>query len=237
MLRYIQQTAVPEIGVFGQHVIGEAKVLIVGAGGLGVPVATYLAAMGVGEIGIADFDTIQETNLHRQFTYTPADIGRYKTEVLSDRLKTQNPTSKVTSHTIRLTVENAAEIIANYDLVCDCTDTVEARLLLDRVCYEGNKKLVYAAVKGWEGYVTILHGKAKIKLTDIFSEADLQFESQNTCSIAGVVSTVCGIIGCQQANEAIKILLDLESNLDGGIFCYDGKSNGIKILHLQKHDL
>ncbi|MPT36204.1 MAG: hypothetical protein E2604_14235, partial [Flavobacterium sp.] len=121
MLRYIQQTAVPEIGVFGQHVIGEAKVLIVGAGGLGVPVATYLAAMGVGEIGIADFDTIQETNLHRQFTYAPADIGRYKTEVLSDRLKTQNPTSKVTSHTIRLTVENAAEIIANYDLVCDCT--------------------------------------------------------------------------------------------------------------------
>ncbi|WP_300491590.1 HesA/MoeB/ThiF family protein [Flavobacterium sp.] len=237
MLRYLQQTAVNEIGVYGQHLITEAKVLVVGAGGLGVPVATYLAAMGIGEIGIADFDIVQETNLHRQFAYVPEDIGRYKAEVLSDRLRAQNPTIKVTSHTIRLSTENAAEIIANYDLVCDCTDTVEARLLLDRMCYDGNKKLVYAAVKGWEGYVAILHGKAKIKLTDIFSEAELLYESQNTCSIAGVVSTVCGIIGSQQASEAIKIILDIESNLDGSIFCYDGKSNGIKILRLHKHDI
>lgn len=234
MLRYVQQTAVGEIGVYGQHLLSEAKVLIVGAGGLGVPVATYLSAMGIGTIGIADFDRIQETNLHRQFVYTPDDIGRYKVEVLSDRLQVQNPTIKIEPYTTKLTIENAAEITAQYDLVCDCTDNAEIRLLLDQVCQERNKPLIYGAVKGWQGYVTVLHGKAKIKLIDIFSEADLVFESQNNCSIAGVVSTVCGIIGCQQANEVLKVLLEIESNLDGGIFCYDGLSNGTRVLKLRK---
>ncbi|MBE99157.1 HesA/MoeB/ThiF family protein [Flavobacterium coralii] len=233
-MRYLQQTLVSEFSVGGQAMLNKAKVLIVGAGGLGTPVATYLAAMGIGTIGIADFDIIQETNLHRQFAFTPTDLGKRKTEVLSTMLRKQNPDIKVYCHEVALRSENAADILSKYDLICDCTDNVNTRILLDKTCNVLNKKLLYGAVRGWEGYVTVLHGKALIGLNDIFSESDLLFESQNNCSVSGVISTVCGIIGCHQANEAVKIILGVESNLDGAIFCYDGLSNTSRIFRLKK---
>jgi molybdopterin/thiamine biosynthesis adenylyltransferase len=233
-MRYLQQNIVDEIGVKGQRNLSEAKVLIAGAGGLGTPVATYLAAMGIGTVGLVDFDVIQETNLHRQFAYTPTDIGKPKTEVLAARLRIQNPEIQINCYDERLTLDNATKVIQQYDLICDCTDNVATRLLLDKTCNELNKMLIYGAVIGWQGYVSILHGSAGIGLTDIFSEADLLFESQNSCSVSGVVSTVCGIIGTHQANEALKIIIGLESNLDGAIFCYDGLNNSSKILRLKR---
>jgi molybdopterin/thiamine biosynthesis adenylyltransferase len=233
MIRYLQQNLVSEFGPDGQSKLSEAKVLILGAGGLGTPVATYLAAMGVGTIGIADFDVIHETNLHRQFAFSPEDIGKPKTEVLSTRLKIQNPHISITCLNVKLTVENTGAIVSEYNFVCDCTDNVDTRLLLNDVCKDLNKKLVYGAVRGWQGYVTVLHGAAKIGLTDIFSESDLIFESQNNCSGSGAVSTVCGIIGSQQANEALKVILGLQSNLDGCIFCYDGLTNNSRVLRVK----
>ncbi|MUV04328.1 thiamine biosynthesis protein ThiF [Flavobacterium rakeshii] len=233
-MRYLQQNLVSEFGVSGQDRLNKAKVLIVGAGGLGTPVATYLAAMGIGTIGIADFDIIQETNLHRQFAFAPADVGKCKTEVLSTMLRKQNPDIKVYCHDVALICENAVAVVSEYDLICDCTDNVNTRILLDKICRVLNKKLLYGAVRGWEGYVTVLHGKALIGLTDVFSESDLLFESQNNCSVSGVISTVCGIIGCHQANEVVKIILGVESNLDGAIFCYDGLSNTSRIFRLKK---
>lgn len=233
MIRYLQQNLVSEFGRDGQSKLNEAKILIVGAGGLGTPVATYLAAMGIGTLGIADFDFIQETNLHRQFAFSPADIGKSKTEVLSARLVMQNPEIWISCLEVKLTEGNASTIVSEYDLICDCTDNVDTRLLLNSVCRDLNKKLIYGAVRGWQGYVTILHGTAQIGLTDIFSESDLIFESQNNCSVLGVISTVCGTIGSQQANEAIKIILGLQSNLDGAILCYDGLTNNSRILRLK----
>ena len=233
-MRYLQQGLVNEIGIEGQRKLNGARVLIAGAGGLGTPVATYLAAMGIGTIGIADFDIVQETNLHRQFNYTPEDIGKLKTEVLSSRLRTQNPDVTINPYEEKLGLENLSEILGKYDLICDCTDNVNTRILLDKTCKELNKKLVYAAVRGWQGYVSILHGNAEISLTDIFSESELLFESQNSCSMSGVISTVCGIIGTHQANEALKIVLGLESNLDGAIFSYDGLTNQSRTLRLKR---
>lgn len=233
-MRYLQQGLVNEVGIEGQRRLSGAKVLIAGAGGLGTPVATYLAAMGIGTIGIADFDIVQETNLHRQFNYTPKDIGKLKTEVLSSRLRTQNPEVTINCHEEKLGLENVSDILGKYDLICDCTDNVNTRILLDKTCKKLNKKLVYAAVRGWQGYVSILHGKAEISLTDIFSESELLFESQNNCSVSGVISTVCGIIGTHQANEALKIVLGLQSNLDGAIFSYDGLTNQSRTLRLKR---
>jgi adenylyltransferase/sulfurtransferase len=232
-MRYLQQGLVNEIGIEGQRKLNEAKILIAGAGGLGTPVATYLSAMGIGTIGIADFDTIHETNLHRQFYYTPEDIGKLKTAVLSARLRTQNPKTTINCHEQKLGLENVPDILRKYDLICDCTDNVDTRIFLDKTCKELNKKLVYAAVRGWQGYVSILHGNAEISLTDIFSESELLFESQNNCSLSGVISTVCGIIGTYQANEALKIVLGLQSNLDGAIFSYDGLTNQSRTLRLK----
>ncbi|RYY36967.1 MAG: HesA/MoeB/ThiF family protein [Sphingobacteriaceae bacterium] len=233
-MRYLQQGLVNEIGIEGQRKLNEAKILIAGAGGLGTPVATYLSAMGIGTIGIADFDTIHETNLHRQFYYTPEDIGKLKTVVLSSRLSTQNPKTTINCHEEKLGLENVPDILRKYDLICDCTDNVDTRIFLDKTCKELNKKLVYAAVRGWQGYVSILHGNAEISLTDIFSESELLFESQNNCSLSGVISTVCGIIGTHQANEALKIVLGLQSNLDGAIFSYDGLTNQSRTLRLKR---
>jgi adenylyltransferase/sulfurtransferase len=191
--------------------------------------------MGNGTLGISDFDIIQETNLHRQFLFSNEDIGEYKIKVLSAKLAKQNPEIAIICHDIKLDEVNVESIISGYDLICDCTDNVDTRLLLDRVCKDLNKNLIYGAVKVWEGYVTILHGKAQIGLTNIFSESDLIFESRNNCSVSGVVSTVCGIIGSQQANEAVKVILGLQSNLDGAIFCYDGLTNNSRILRLKKN--
>lgn len=233
-MRYLQQGLVNEVGIEGQRRLSGAKVLIAGAGGLGTPVATYLTAMGIGTIGIADFDAVHETNLHRQFYYTPEDIGRLKTEVLSYRLKTQNPEVTINCYEEKLGLENVSEILGKYDLICDCTDNVNTRILVDKTCKGLNKKLVYAAVRGWQGYVSILHGNAEISLNDIFSESELLFESQNSCSMSGVISTVCGIIGTHQANEALKIVLGLESNLDGAIFSYDGLTNQTRTLRLKR---
>lgn len=233
-MRYLQQNLVSEFGIDGQSKLSKAKVLIVGAGGLGTPVAAYLAAMGIGTLGIADFDLIQETNLHRQFLFSNEDIGKLKTKVLSTTLVKQNSGIAINCHDVKLDEVNAVGIISGYDLICDCTDNVATRLLLNRICKDLNKDLIYGAVRGWEGYVTILHGKAQINLTDIFSESDLIFESKNNCSVSGVVSTVCGIIGSQQANEAVKLILGLQSNLDGAILCYDGLTNSSRTLRVKK---
>jgi len=233
-MRYFQQNLVGEFGLNGQSKLRDAKVLIVGAGGLGTPVATYLTAMGVGQIGLADFDVVQETNLHRQFAFSSADIGKLKTKILSEKLVRQNPEIRISCHDVKLTQENAVYTVNDYDLICDCTDNARTRLLLDNICKGLDKKLIYGAVRGWQGYVTILHGNAQIGLTDIFSESDLILESQNNCSVSGVISTICGIIGSQQANEAIKIILGHESNLDGAIFYFDGLTNNSRILLVKK---
>ncbi|REG97846.1 HesA/MoeB/ThiF family protein [Flavobacterium aquicola] len=233
-MRYLQQNLVSEFSLNGQSKLREVKILIAGAGGLGTPAATYLTAMGIGTLGIADFDVIQQTNLHRQFAFSPADIGKLKTKVLSAVLTKQNPDIQIRCHNVKLTEENAVSIVKDYDLICDCTDNVTTRLLLDKVCKGLDKKLIYGAVRGWQGYITILHGNSQIGLTDIFRESDLIFESENNCNVSGVISTICGIIGSQQANEAIKIILGLQSNLDGAIFCFDGLTCNSKILRVKK---
>lgn len=232
MSRYNQQLIVNEVGIIGQQKLSKAKVLIVGAGGLGTPVATYLATMGIGEIGILDFDTIQESNLHRQFQYSPSDISLSKVEVLSKKLRAQNPIIHIFELNVKLNSDNIESIISTYEIICDCTDNAETRILINKYCEKLSIPLVYAAVKEWEGYATILHGNSKISLNNIFTTEELLGTAEN-CSLAGIVSPVCGIIGSIQATEVIKLILSIPSELDGGLYYYNALTSKSRILRLK----
>jgi len=237
MLRYAQQMIIPGIGIEGQQRIEAAKVLIVGAGGLGTPLASYLAAGGIGNIGIIDGDKAEVTNLHRQFLYHETDIGQNKASVLVKKLRLQNPSIHITAIQEFLNQEMAEQLFCDYDIICDCTDNVTARKTIDLICGNMKKPLVYAAIREWEGYVTVLHHNKGVRLFDIFSEQIFMDESSNNCSISGVMNTTCGIAGSLQAGEVFKVLIGSEHVLDGTLLCFNALLNKFRTLHINKPDL
>jgi len=232
MKRYQQQMLLPEVGEAGQEKLTKAKILIVGAGGLGTVLATYLAAMGIGTISIVDFDEIAETNLHRQFHYTPNDIGQKKATVLAQKVSAQNTNIQVNAIVEQITKENAAVIIANYAIVCDCTDNVSVRVLLDKQCGINQVPLVHGAVSDWQGYVTLFHYKNKYRYSDLIEIEEL-IRAQ-TCQDSGICSPICGIIGSIMANETIKIILNTNTTLDGKLLYIDGLKSVFKTFNLKK---
>lgn len=221
MSRNFQQEIISEIGEIGQSKLKKAKVLIVGAGGLGTPVAVYLTAIGVGKIGIIDGDKIEISNLNRQFLFDENQIGLSKADVIILKMKNQNSEIEIVNYNYFITHENVEKIFLDFDIICDCSDNLETRLLLDKSCSKFNKPLVYAAVKDWEGYITILNHKRKIRLNDAFPVEELFKNEIINCSKSGIVNTTCGIAGSIQANEVIKIILDLDDQLDGEILCFN----------------
>jgi molybdopterin/thiamine biosynthesis adenylyltransferase len=234
MLRYAQQIIVPEIGIEGQQRIAAAKVLIVGAGGVGTPVACYLAAGGIGNIGIMDGDKVDASNLHRQFLYHENDMGQNKAEVLVHKLRQQNPSIQITAIQGFLNQDMAEEIFSGFDIICDCTDNVTARVIIDQTCGNLKKPLVYAAVREWEGYVSVFHYKKEVKLFDIFPEQAFMDEATNNCSISGVINTTCGIAGSIQAAEVFKILSGSENVLDGSLLCFNSLVNKFRTLQINQ---
>ncbi len=232
MGRYQQQIILPEVGLDGQKKISEASVLIIGAGGLGVVVASYLVAIGFGKIGICDFDDITESNLHRQFSYSPMDIGKKKATVLSQYLRLQNPQVEVKDICSRIDKGNISSIAEDYQLICDCTDMAESRLVVNGYCAEKRKPLVHGAVSDWQGYITVFHHRLKFDLDDLFNPTD--YLSSQSCSMAGIMSPVCGIIGSYMANETVKIVLNLENVLEGKLLYVNGLNNSFRTLRLKK---
>lgn len=232
MKRYKQQIQLPEIGEEGQQKISQASVLVVGAGGLGTVVATYLVAMGIGKIGIVDFDTIEETNLHRQFLYSSNDLGKSKALVLTSKLKNQNKHLTICAYDEELTSSNFDEIISNYSIVCDCTDNLNTRLIIDKNCFTKEIPLVHGAVSDWQGYITLLHYKNKFQYLDLFDMKTLL--QADSCESNGIISPVCGMIGSLMSNEVVKIILGIESNLDGGLLYVNVLNNTFKTLKLNK---
>lgn len=220
MHRYGQQVRVEEIGLTGQQRISTAKVLVIGAGGLGNPCATYLAGAGVGQLGIVDGDRIEPTNLHRQFMFSESETGKLKAEVLAEKLRALNSEIAVEAHPCFLDAENAESLITAYDIVCDGTDRAESRTLIDEVCARLGKPLIHAAVRGWEGYLTVLNYQKKVRLSEIFSYELLKEGAENSCAVSGIVNATCGIAGSMQAAETLKVILGQEV-LDGEILCFD----------------
>lgn len=216
--RYQRQIVLPEFGVKGQEKLLNAKVLVVGAGGLGVPVLQYLTAMGVGKLGIVDGDVVSLTNLQRQVIYRTADIGLPKAEVAISVLSAMNPEVEFESLNGFLTSSNAIEIISEFDLVVDCTDNIEVRYVIDDTCKSLNKPWVYGALYKYEGQVSVFNFQGGSSYRDVYP--DDQARVQN-CAEIGVLGVLPGIIGTYQAMEVVKVLTGIGDVLSGRLLIVD----------------
>lgn len=229
-LRYARQTCLPEIGKAGQGKLASTKVLIIGAGGLGSPVALYLAAAGIGKIGIVDEDKIEIHNLQRQILYDTYYTGRPKVEIAAEKLLDLNNEIEVIPYNFKFDSNNAKELITNYDIIADCTDNFPTRFLINDICMDLGKTLVSAAVAGLEGQVyTFKKGIASYR--DIYDEPpDGLIPS---CSQTGILGSVCGILGSIQATEIIKEAAGIGESLAGKMIIYDALKNSFKTISLK----
>ncbi len=223
--RYKHHINIDGFGINGQKRISNTKVLIVGAGGLGTYVASFLTSMGIGSLGIVDFDNIELSNLNRQIMYSEKDIGKTKVSVLTNKLGNLNSQVQIEGYCNRIEDKCCHELFNEYEIVCDCTDNLHTRLEIDRLCKEHKKPLVYSAVGGWEGYITVLHAKNKVGLSDVLSLNEYAENELSNCSDIGIINTTCSIAGSMQANEVIKLILELDDKLDGYLMCFNTIKN------------
>jgi adenylyltransferase/sulfurtransferase len=229
MTRYQKQIRLPEIGEAGQVRLSMASVLVIGAGGLGCPALQYLAAAGVGRIGIADFDRVELSNLHRQILYTEEDIGQWKAEIAAKRVKTLNPEAQVEVFLDQINTKNALSILSRFDLVIDGSDNFPTRYLVNDACVLLQKPLVYGSIFRFEGQVSVFNWPIEGLQTnyrDLFPEAPGPGEVTD-CNEAGVIGVLPGIIGTMQANEAIKLITGAGKTLANRLFCYNALNNAV----------
>jgi adenylyltransferase/sulfurtransferase len=227
--RYKRHLVLKEIGGQGQQKLKAARVLVVGAGGLGSPILLYLAAAGVGTIGIIDHDTVSLDNLQRQIVHDTAHVGSPKVDSAKDMLAKLNPHVTVETHPFRLTATNALEIISQYDIVTDGSDNFATRYLVSDACYLAKRPLVFAAVGPFDGYVTTFRphetgkdGKPNPTYRCIFPEAPPPGTVPN-CEEVGVLGAVVGVIGTLAATEILKEITGTGESLTGRLLIYDGK--------------
>jgi molybdopterin-synthase adenylyltransferase len=220
--RFSRQIVLKDIGSLGQKKILSSKVLIVGAGGLGSPVAEFLSRVGVGSIGIVDNDRVSLSNLHRQSLYNTSDIGKFKVKIAKVKIKKINPNTKVTIYKIRLNNENFKKIINGYDYIVDGSDNFTTKFLLNDYCLKFKKILVTGAISKFDGHVFTFNFKNKKVpcLRCFFQESDISDNLLN-CESEGILGTVAGIVGTIQANEVLKKILNIGTGLDGYIFILD----------------
>lgn len=221
ILRYSRQIILEPFGLEGQKRLLSSKVLVIGAGGLGSPVLLYLAAAGVGTLGIADFDTVGLSNLNRQILHFTEDIGQKKAASAAVKLTKLNPDIRVITHTGRITIDNIESIIQAYDLVIDATDNFPARYLVSDACYFAKKPVIEGAVLGFEGILmTIIPGTSPCYRC--LYPVPPQDGVVPTCNDAGILGAIAGTIGSLQALEAVKVLLGIGETLSGRILIFDG---------------
>jgi sulfur-carrier protein adenylyltransferase/sulfurtransferase len=232
-LRYSCQILLPGFNEATQEHLQRSKVLLVGAGGLGCPAAQYLVAAGVGKIGIADFDVVSVSNLHRQILYTATEVGQPKVAIASRKLQAQNPSIEIVSHQIKITSDNVMQIVSAYDLVIDGTDNFETRYLLNDACVLSGKPLIYGGIYQFEGQVAIWNvknedGSYSPNYRDVFPSVDAA--QVPNCAEGGVLPTVAGLIGCMQANEALKLLTNTGEILAGKIMVVNALTMQTRII-------
>lgn len=207
LIRYSRQLMLPEIGMKGQEKLKTAKVLVVGAGGLGCPVLQYLCAAGVGTIGIMDFDKIELHNLHRQILYGTDDVGKQKAHTAAEKLKAQNPHVSFVVFNEMLREENAGQIISQFDIIVDGSDNFQTRYLVNDTCVELDKTLVYGTILKFEAQLAVFNYKGGKNLRDIYPEPPNP-EDVPGCDENGVLGIVPGILGLYMANAALQLILD-----------------------------
>lgn len=231
---YNRQIILPELGITGQEKLKAARVLMIGAGGLGCPVLQYLVAAGVGHIGIVDDDVVDISNLHRQILYSIADVGKPKAETAKQKLEWLNPFVKLTAYKERLSPDNAAKLISRYDTIVDGSDNFTTRYLVNDTCVTSNKPLVFGSIFKFEGQVSVFNYQNGPNYRDLFPEPPPENEVPN-CSETGVIGVLPGIIGTYMANEAIKIICGIGETLSGKLFSMNALNNSMSIYKITKH--
>ena len=239
LARYARHIAIPEFGKTAQERLKAARVLVIGAGGLGCPLLLYLTAAGVGHIGIVDFDIIEESNLQRQVLFTTHDIGKSKAETAKNKLCALNPHVQFEVYPTAFTKENALEIIKDYDIVADGTDNFPTRYLSNDACVLAGKVNVYASIFRFEGQVAVFNylnknGERGPNYRDLFPEPPPP-ELVPNCAEGGVLGVLPGIIGSMQASEVIKVITGIGEPLAEKLFLYDAASFTTRILKIKKN--
>lgn len=231
LARYSRHLLLSDIGESGQKKLKAAKVLVIGAGGLGCPVLQYLAAAGVGKLGVIDMDVLEESNLQRQILYTVQDVGTNKALAARKRLLNLNPFISIEAYPYALTTENALDLFRAYDLIVDGTDNFATRYMVNDACVITNKPLVYGSIFRFEGQVAVFNYKEGPSYRCLFPEPPAPNEVPN-CSEVGVLGVLPGIIGAMQANEALKIILGLGEVLTGKLLVYNALNTQSLVLNI-----
>ncbi|MFP4503502.1 MAG: molybdopterin-synthase adenylyltransferase MoeB [Cyclobacteriaceae bacterium] len=237
--RYSRHLIIPEFNLQGQQKLKAARVLVVGCGGLGAPLLSYLAAAGVGTIGLLDYDVVDESNLQRQVLFSVNDVGRPKVEAAAERLHAQNPHIQLQTYQTKLTSANAIDIIQNYDIVADGTDNFPTRYLVNDACVLLGKVNIYASVYRFEGQLSVFNyvdseGKRYPNYRDLFPAPPPPGQVPS-CAEGGVLGVLPGIMGSLQANEVIKVITGLGEPLAGRLFIFDTLSFESRTLKIHPH--
>ncbi len=233
ILRYQRHLTLPHFGEAGQLKLKVAKVLVVGAGGLGCPALQYLAAAGVGTLGIVDDDVVSLSNLQRQILYTEAEVGQGKVEIAAQRLQAMNPNIHCVPYPMRLGLDNALELIKQYDLVLDGSDNFPTRYLINDACVLAGQPLVYGALHAFQGQVSVFNFEGGPTYRCLFPEPPKPGDAPN-CSEIGVIGVLPGLIGALQATEAIKILTGVGEPLSGKLLTFDALTMRQDIVYFKR---
>jgi len=236
--RYSRQMRLPNLGEQGQLQLKNASVLVIGCGGLGSPLLHYLASAGLGTIGLVDFDKVEIHNLHRQTLYTEADIGKFKVDVATEKLRRINPTITILPFNTKLDASNALDIIKDFDIVADGTDNFPSRYLINDACVKLAKVNVFASIHRFEGQLAVFNYKDMQhnygpNYRDLFPVPP-KAESIPNCEEAGVIGAVAGVLGCMQANEIIKIASGIGTELSGKLVCVDLDTISVRSIKFSK---
>ena len=234
--RYHRQVILPEFGIDGQQKLLRAKVLVIGAGGLGCPALQYLTAAGIGTIGIVDDDVVALNNLHRQVLYSVNDIGLSKAERAAGILRQLNPDIRIIPYNERLTTQNALQLFDEFEIIIDGTDNFSTRYMINDACVLMNKPLVYGAISQFEGQVSLFNqpltgSNEAVNYRDLFPDPPKEGEVLN-CAEAGVLGVLPGIVGTMMANETIKLITGIGEPLVNQLLTYNALSNQVFVLNL-----
>ncbi|MFD2726333.1 molybdopterin-synthase adenylyltransferase MoeB [Hyunsoonleella rubra] len=234
-MRYNRHIILSEIGQKGQDKISNAKVLVIGAGGLGCPVLQYLAAAGVGKIGIIDFDVVELSNLQRQVLFGTSSLGKNKALAAKERMEDLNNGINIHAYPEALTYQNAIELFQQYDIIVDGSDNFETRYLVNDACILAGKPLVFGAIYKFEGQVSVFNFNDGPSYRCLFPNPPKKDAVPN-CSEIGVLGVLPGIIGSMQANEVLKLILGLGDVLSGELLCYNALKSEISTLKINKNE-
>ncbi|CAH8283298.1 adenylyltransferase/sulfurtransferase [Mariniflexile fucanivorans] len=235
MSRYSRHIILSEIGQTGQDKLSNAKVLVVGAGGLGCPILQYLTAAGIGTLGVIDFDVVETSNLQRQVLFGTSSFGKNKAEAAKKRLEDLNNEISIIAYPEKLTYQNALNLFNQYDIIVDGSDNFETRYLVNDACIITNKPLVFGAIYKFEGQVSVFNYQNGPSYRCLFPNPP-EKDAVPNCSQVGVLGVLPGIIGSMQANEVLKIILGIGTVLSGKLLCYNALNSQTVVLKITKSE-